>query len=273
MLHKMFRNSGIRVLHSHTYYAIIHLTRSLYLGATQSFRQGQKFVSCPCRKNTTKYSLNLDLVFNQKQGPFSIPIPTLFYPHRNKIKGNIQYAKRTYVCKDSLSRGQVQVPVFPSISAPAETEPKERFLFPSHFHFLFFHKKKKRKGKPFSHFFFSSPSFREVEEMALFLTFSLSLLFLFRRRGEEKEQKKEKFSPSLFSLFSFSPSSFSGEKEEKKNSFFPLSFSLWEKSSFLIPFPFSFLFLEEKEKEKTPSFLLLFGERKMGEKEWEKRKE
>ena len=113
------------------------------------------------------------------------------------------------------------------------------FLLISYF---FFSKKKKRKGKPLSHFFFSSLSFQEVEEMALFLTFSpLSSLSFQKKRRRKVVEEGEVFSLSFLS-FSFLFHFFFKRKRREEELLFPLSFSLWEKISFLIPFPFFFLF-------------------------------
>ena len=93
--------------------------------------------------------------------------------------------------------------------------------------FLLLLQEEKMKRKTFIPFLFLFSIFSRSGRNGSILDF---FLYLFSFFSEEKEKKRSrrrrKFSPSLVSLFAFSPSSFSGEKEEKKNFFFPLSFSL-----------------------------------------------
>ena len=110
-----------------------------------------------------------------------------------------------YVCKTFPLAGSSSGSGFPLLfhSRRKGAEGKNSLSFS--FHSFFFHKKKKRKGKPSLHFFFSSLSFREVEEMALFLTFSSISSLSFQKKRRRKGVGEEVFSLSFLflSLFFF----------------------------------------------------------------------
>ena len=178
------------------------------------------------------------------------------------------YSKRKehMFCENSLSWRQVQVPVFPLHFCLRRNSAEEKQSFPSPFHFLFFHKKKKRKGKTFSHFFFSSPSFREVEEMALFLTFSpLSSLSFQKKRRRKGVEEGDSFLP-LFSLFFLSLPLLFQEKKKRRRTPFSLSLSPFGRRNIPALFPFFFFFIRKRREKKYSFFffsLSLSGRRNL----------
>ena len=109
------------------------------------FPLGAKIRFLSLQKKHNKIQSNSDLVFNQKQGPFSMSFRPCFDHKRIKLREIYSTQKERMFAKYSLSQRQVQVPVFPSFSTPVEKEPKERILFLSHFHFSSFTRRKNGK--------------------------------------------------------------------------------------------------------------------------------
>lgn len=160
----------------------------------------------------------------------------------------------------------------PTFLLPQKCSRKKEFSFFLISYFFFF-KKKKRKGKPFLHFFFSSLSFREVEEMALFLTFSpLSSLSFQKKRRRKGVEEGEVFSLSFLSFF-FPSLFFFRRKRREEELLFPSLFLPLGEEFFSHSFSFFLSFFRRKGERKNSFFSSLFGRGKMGEKEGEKRKE
>ena len=169
----------------------------------------------------------------------------------------------------------------PPFLPPQKRSRKKEFSF-FLISYFFFSKKKKRKGKPLSHFFFYSLSFSEVGEMALFLTFSPSLPFLFRRKNEEGLEEGEVFSLSFLS-FSFLSLFFFRRKRREEELLFPSLFLPLGEDFFSHSFSFFLSFLRRKGERKTlfhfnflTSLSSLFeeekGEKKRGRRGSKKRK-
>ena len=156
--------------------------------------------------------------------------------------------------KHSLSQNQVQVPVFPSISASAEMQPKERILFLSHFLFLLLQEEKTERKTfiPFQiHCQIEAKSGRNDANACFFSLSSFSFQKKRRRKGVEEG---DSFLP-LFSLFFLSLPLLFREKKKRRRSPFFLSLSPFgRRVLFSFLFLFSFFFKKKRRKKNSFSF-------------------